>query len=497
MFPFSLLLGSILLLLSVFPHAVRAGTDDNSGKSIAALASYVEQFGSKQFIPVAADAANAAAAQALKGASDVALPTGNRQSQADWVAQHKLAMAKSLAAMKGQYQGNQAPHDWLAQHQQAVSQSFAVLSDYVRQMGGQEAKPPRSERPLSSATQPMLQLAERANPNFWNQGSSQTQDSTQTDSGPTAIQPGPITNKPDSTKPLAATPTPAADQTTAGDQIPLNPWSDPNATYVGSQVCMGCHADKAAQLSRTRMGHVFLKTPRTAQEKLGCEGCHGPGSDHVKAGGGRNHAIVSFRVDSPLPIKQRNGVCLGCHEDTHRNYWKGSIHQRRGLACTNCHQVHQQHGSIFVKATEIQTCFQCHKDKRAKLMRISHHPMAEGKVTCSNCHNPHGSPTPTLLRQASVNETCYQCHADKRGPFLWEHAPVQENCTTCHDPHGTTNFFMLKARVPLLCQQCHAESRHPSEPHNPMERFAFNRGCLNCHGQIHGSNSPSGIPFQK
>ena len=249
--------------------------------------------------------------------------------------------------------------------------------------------------------------------------------------------------------------------------------------------------------SKTLMGRVFLQNPRTAQEKLGCEGCHGPGSEHVSTGGGRNNAIVSFRTNSPLPLKQRNGVCLGCHEDGHRTYWTGSQHQRRGVACTNCHQVHQEHNSRFVKATEIETCFQCHKDKRAKLMRFSRHPLVEGKMECSSCHNPHGSPNPKLLLEASVNETCYNCHADKRGPYLWEHAPVRENCATCHDPHGTSNFSMLKMQVPRLCQQCHAEPRHPSEPLNPLSRFAFNRGCTNCHGAIHGSNSPSGVRFQR
>ena len=52
----------------------------------------------------------------------------------------------------------------------------------------------------------------------------------------------------------------------------------------------------------------------------------------------------------------------------------------------------------------------------------SHMPIREGKITCSDCHNPHGSVTEKLIRQASVNEVCYTCHAEKRGPFLWEHA---------------------------------------------------------------------------
>ena len=481
----SLGLGLIILSLLDFPHAVRAGTDENVDETVAALSSYIERH-SEQSVTAGADQADRVATQTLEGLTGFDMRMASQPPGPDWLARHKLTMSKSLAAMEDPGQAGQVEKshsDWLSQHRQAVSVPFTALADYVRQMGSQPAQPDRSERPLSSTVQPLLRLADRAESNFWKKPAPQTK------SGPTEIHSNPTATQGDSTKPLQD----AAPE----DETRPDPWSYPNATYVGAETCMGCHFDKAESFSKTLMGRVFLKNPRTAQEKLGCEGCHGPGSEHVAAGGGRNHAIVSFRTDSPLPLKQRNDVCLGCHEDSHRTYWTGSQHQRRGLACTNCHQVHQEHNSRFVKATEIETCFQCHKDKRAKLMRFSRHPLAEGKMECSSCHNPHGSPNPKLLVQASVNETCYQCHADKRGPFLWEHAPVRENCATCHDPHGTSNFSMLKTQVPRLCQQCHAEPRHPSEPQNPLSRFAFNRGCTNCHGAIHGSNSPSGVRFQR
>ena len=488
----ALALGLVLLLLPIFSPAARAGAENDASDSIAALANYVERVGSEPFVTVAADQADLAAAQMpsaaqmVEGLTDFAWPTKGQQSQSDWVDQHKLAMSKSLAAMKDQVHarlGERSPHDWLAPDRQATSDSLAALADFAQQMGSRQAKPDRSERPLPSTAQPLQRLAEKAENNFWKKPAPQTESApTELHSNPTAIQG-------DQTKPLQEAP--------PEDETRPDPWSYPNATYVGADTCMGCHFDEADLFSKTLMGRVFLKNPRTAQEKLGCEGCHGPGSEHVAAGGGRNHAIVSFRTDSPLPLKQRNGVCLSCHEDGHRTYWTGSQHQRRGLACTNCHQVHQVHNSRFVKATEIETCFQCHKDKRAKLMSFSRHPLAEGKMECSSCHNPHGSPNPKLMVEASVNETCYKCHADKRGPFLWEHAPVRENCATCHDPHGTSTFSMLKMRVPRLCQQCHAEPFHPSEPQNPLARFAFNRGCTNCHGAIHGSNSPSGVRLQR
>jgi len=167
-------------------------------------------------------------------------------------------------------------------------------------------------------------------------------------------------------------------------------------------------------------------------------------------------------------------------------------------ACVNCHTVMRNVTPKFqlAKLTEMDTCFQCHKDIRAKILRNGHMPLREGKMTCSNCHNPHGSYSEALLRDATTNDTCYKCHAEKRGPFLFEHPPVRENCTNCHDPHGSVNDFMLKMSRPRLCQQCHANlTGHPGNPRNPQSVFALNRECQNCHQQVHGSNNPGGPRF--
>ncbi len=81
-------------------------------------------------------------------------------------------------------------------------------------------------------------------------------------------------------------------------------------------------------------------------------------------------------------------------------------------------------------------------------------PLREGKMTCTSCHNPHGTVTPSLLRENSLNDTCYRCHTEKRGPFLWTHPPVQESCANCHNPHGSNHESMLIIANPRLCQQC-------------------------------------------
>jgi DmsE family decaheme c-type cytochrome len=139
---------------------------------------------------------------------------------------------------------------------------------------------------------------------------------------------------------------------------------------------------------------------------------------------------------------------------------------------------------------EPDTCFQCHKDRRAQMARSSHMPMREGKMVCTDCHNPHGSATEALLKANSINDTCYKCHAEKRGPFLFEHAPVRENCLNCHDAHGSVNEFLLKVSRPRLCAECHGFGHGLTS--GPAAVQSMGRACQNCHTQIHGTNSPSG-----
>ena len=278
--------------------------------------------------------------------------------------------------------------------------------------------------------------------------------------------------------------------------------------YVGSEICRTCHEDRYKQFEQTAMGKILLKGPRTDIEARGCEACHGPGEEHVSNGGSLD-TIVRFGKNSHASPDAQNAECLQCHERGKQLFWRGSPHDSRGLTCVTCHKVMGSPAArsrfiepltdnrLFAKPTQMEVCFQCHQMRRAQLMRSSHMPFREGKVTCTSCHNPHGSPNPKQLIESSVNENCYKCHTERRGPFLWEHPPVMENCLNCHEAHGASRPQLLKERTPRLCQNCHIEARHPTTPQLAASRFAFNRACTNCHSQIHGSNHPSGSRFHR
>ena len=298
---------------------------------------------------------------------------------------------------------------------------------------------------------------------------------------------------------------------------------DPEHRYfVGSEPCKVCHAYLFDEFKLTVMGRIFEHTKtRAGGEQMECETCHGPASAHVNGGGGRlGGGIRSFRKSDPrTSVADSNAVCLQCHKNGDRTYWNGSMHENRDVACTDCHTVMRKLSPRFAlaKGNVMDTCFQCHKDRRAQQLRTSHMPMIEGKMSCTSCHQPHGSASETaMLREATINDTCYTCHADKRGPFLWEHQPVRENCMNCHEPHGSMHAKLLNVAPQRLCQRCHTighgqpglgtvgQIAQPVPPATTQAtanisnlRYQAGGACLNCHQNIHGSNDPSGSRWHR
>jgi DmsE family decaheme c-type cytochrome len=285
---------------------------------------------------------------------------------------------------------------------------------------------------------------------------------------------------------------------------------------AASRACVKCHdAEDLPDMSRS--AHAAAADPRTP----GCVTCHGPSPTHVNKPSGVKDRPSPDRVFSRnggSSAAERNTACLGCHDrDARRMQWGGSQHDAADVACSTCHKVHANHDDVLAKQTQVQVCFACHKEQRAQMQRASHHPVPEGRMTCSDCHNPHGSAGPKLAKRDTTNDTCYTCHAEKRGPFVHQHEPVVEDCANCHNPHGSNVANLLKARPPLLCQQCHTPHVAgnvgavggqpgvfpPAAPGQVAPAITANasgknvvtmwqgRSCTNCHTQVHGSNNPS------
>lgn len=275
----------------------------------------------------------------------------------------------------------------------------------------------------------------------------------------------------------------------------------PPAGYAGSDTCATCHTTHDTGLKSS--AHGKTANPRSPAATLGCESCHGPGQAHVD-----DEAKGNIKKFSQLTAEESSAACLTCHNRGNHAAWEGSVHEARNLSCASCHSVHSPKSlsGQLAKSTETATCATCHRAQVIKTERaVTHMPVREGKMSCSSCHNPHGSISnvKALRTGNSIAESCVSCHAEMRGPVLWEHAPVVENCATCHDPHGSSNDRMLVARMPMLCQRCHIATRHPATIYdnnavtvNKSNRM-FGRSCVNCHSNVHGSNHPSGQFFMR
>jgi len=282
----------------------------------------------------------------------------------------------------------------------------------------------------------------------------------------------------------------------------------PSAGFIGSNVCKTCHPD---------IWQNFFKNPhyksiasgREPAERTGCEGCHGPGAEHVKAGGGKATIPRAFSLMLPA---QALDTCLSCHgKDFSRANIRRSQHTLADVVCSNCHSIHRSPAPKFLLARrQTDLCYTCHAPIRAQFSMPFKHRVNEGFMQCSDCHNPHGAFAPTWsagLRPRMVEhslgneEPCMKCHSEYRGPFLFEHPAVRvDGCASCHSPHGSTNTKLL--RRPLVftvCLECHNGAgnfgrqgdgiRVQSPSHNMLDPRYQN--CTTCHVRIHGSNSDS------
>ena len=168
----------------------------------------------------------------------------------------------------------------------------------------------------------------------------------------------------------------------------LAPPSIPGAEFVGSEECATCH-EQIVRDFRTAT-HARLQTKKVIVSKstakgggettkestdMGCESCHGPGSLHVKAGGGA--------------------------------------------------------GTIINPRKSPDTCFQCHLEVRAAFQLPHHHPVLEGKMSCADCHEPHkgiaikGAPT-NIQQKLRSRRPCFP--EPKRNLLRVSHAATRPVC---------------------------------------------------------------------
>jgi DmsE family decaheme c-type cytochrome len=214
----------------------------------------------------------------------------------------------------------------------------------------------------------------------------------------------------------------------------------------------------------------------------------------------------------------RKDLCLDCHKSGSPTMaFHSSTHNDFGVACTDCHNPHPRTRVPLTRAVALTntkvnrpkrlamavdepgTCFKCHPKIFGLTSLPSHHPIKEGLMTCSDCHDAHGQDEGNLKAER-LNLLCWKCHADKQGPFVYEHPPVTEDCGYCHNPHGSVANNLLHQPTTVLCLRCHSGHRARHNYGNidtrEVARDAFYTDCTVCHAEIHGSDLPSSVRKQ-
>jgi DmsE family decaheme c-type cytochrome len=279
-----------------------------------------------------------------------------------------------------------------------------------------------------------------------------------------------------------------------------------DANYIGTDNCLeACHFhDKIRRdFDASTMGAQM--SAKSHMPLVNCESCHGPGSLAVEgitaesvAKDAEEGKQTACKYDTLINLKAfpkqaQSLMCLKCHAENasfNLHNWNAGEHAVNDVSCFDCHNIHAG-ASLITEPKDVKDmCLKCHQTQAAEFSLPSRHPLMEKKMFCTDCHNQHGTVNGAMLREDSIKETCTSCHGEKEGPFVFEHADVNDDCMICHSPHGSMNNNLLKVREPFLCLQCH------QQPHTDSSReakVALYTRCTDCHSQIHGTDLPSSL----
>ncbi|HBH61650.1 MAG TPA: hypothetical protein DDX85_07935 [Nitrospiraceae bacterium] len=203
-------------------------------------------------------------------------------------------------------------------------------------------------------------------------------------------------------------------------------WS--STQRIWQYTCGGCHVT-GLRINYVEGSDTFNTT--WVDMGIGCEACHGPGSNHVKAASEYfNYEKENIINPAKLPWRLRAMVCGQCHnwgsstaniadhkkgipakysyaydfrpgkplylsyvenlddrKKHHQQYneWMQSEHAKAGIMCTNCHNVHQAEDfeNAMTKLTPDSLCMNCHKTLQR---RAAHSIHTFG--SCVACHMP-------------------------------------------------------------------------------------------------------------
>lgn len=179
--------------------------------------------------------------------------------------------------------------------------------------------------------------------------------------------------------------------------------------------CLFCHASRLQPASKGTVNR-FVGAP-FLQDGVGCERCHGPGSDHVRGLG----AMIN---PGKLTGERRDSICVQCHLEGEARIARAGRSQEQYQPG----ELLSEYLAIFVREDNAQ-------HRRGAVSHVESLAVSRCKIesgdglSCLTCHDPHVQPS-AEARAGYYRAKCIGCHA----PMAERHHPRQQDCTTCHMP---------------------------------------------------------------
>ncbi len=256
-----------------------------------------------------------------------------------------------------------------------------------------------------------------------------------------------------------------------------------------AEVCLTCHQEVGDSLAMTPH-RPFRDAGKESEVWVACTDCHRGDSRHYE----EDPEQYPMPVPAALNAAEEGKICASCHLNSHQQeMMEKNVHARSDVNCSGCHSVHASAHTPLLKKAQPELCLSCHGSVASQFVRPFRHPVDDGIMNCTDCHQSMDAGVREKVRNGS--RMCIECHGEFRGPFPYEHQATVDysteegGCMNCHDPHGSYLPRMLKQPYEApnfqLCKQCHTVPLHQMNPHHG-DRWA-NMACNECHVDIHGS----------
>ena len=191
--------------------------------------------------------------------------------------------------------------------------------------------------------------------------------------------------------------------------------------------CLHCHTGET-QMSSGAVRNKYVGAPFLAAG-VGCAACHGDAKAHLRGVNGGKPGTGPIVNPNKLDAERRDGACIQCHlEGDAAIYLPG-----KSLAAFKPGDDLNKSVIYFIDNSKTQLGRRASSQYEA-LLRSACKRASGDKMTCTTCHDPHGSPSPAE-RVAFFRARCLGCHADAK---IVTHHPEQQDCASCHMPTRTT-----------------------------------------------------------